>query len=271
MTRQALSDPPQDHAELRAAIRSGAYDGPSRGLAPGYLQCNLVILPRVMADAFLAYCRQNARACPVLEIGEPGDPRPSRLAPSADIRTDVSRYCVWLDGRRQPDRTDISHLWRDDLILFLIGSGISFDDALEKAGIPTGHYRWVLRCARPTAPSGPFRGPLAVTMRWLTPAQARRAAEITAHMPMLHGAPIHIGDPAAIGADLDDPLFGGPVPPIPDTLIPVFWACGVTPQLAAEAARPDLMITHAPAHSFITDTTVEAVLNVWARAPDAHG
>jgi uncharacterized protein YcsI (UPF0317 family) len=249
----------KEHQRIREAIRSGVLDGTSRGLARGFVQCNVVILPRALAYDFLVYCQRNAKACPVLEIGEPGDPVPQRLAPSADIRTDVARYRVWRDGERQGDRTDITELWRDDFVLFLIGSGITFDDELQRAGVPTDRYRWVIRTTLPTEPSGPFRGPLVVTMRWLTPAQAVRAVEVTTRFPMIHGAPIHLGDPAAIGADVAAPMFGGPVPPLPQGLVPVFWACGVTPQAAAEQAHPEIMITHAPAHSFITDVTVDRV------------
>jgi uncharacterized protein YcsI (UPF0317 family) len=245
---------------IRRLIRAGGTTGTSRGLAPGYVQCNVVILPRDFAYEFLVYCQRNERACPLLEVGDPGDPVPRLLAPAADIRTDVARYAVWRDGVRQPDVTEITGLWREDLVLFLIGSGITFDAALDRAGVPTDRHRWVLATDRPTAPAGRFAGPLVVTMRWLTPEHAIRAATITARFPRNHGAPIHIGDPAGIGADLANPLFGGPVPPLSDGLLPVFWACGVTPQAAAEAARPPLMIAHAPAHSFITDLPAEALM-----------
>lgn len=245
---------------IRRAIRAGEITGTSRGLALGYVQCNVVILPRAFAHDFLVYCHRDARACRLLEVGDPGDPVPRTLSPTADIRTDVARYAVWRDGARQTDMTDIAALWRDDLVLFLIGSGIIFDGALERAGVPTDRHRWVLHTDRPTVRAGPFHGPLAVTMRWLTPQRAIRAATITARFPRNHGAPIHIGDPAAIGADLDRPLFGGPVPPLPDGLMPVFRACGVAPQAAAEAARPPLVLAHAPAHSFVTDLPAEELM-----------
>lgn len=238
---------------MRAAIREGGYSGTSRGRAPGFVQCNLVIVPERLAVDFLRYCLRNQRACPVLDITAVGDPEPARLAPGADLRTDVARYCVFRDGQLVEQPTEIRHLWRSDLVAVLIGSGITFDAALERAGIPTDRYRWVLRTSTPTTPSGAFRGPLCVTMRWLTPAQAIKAVQVTARFPMAHGAPIHIGDPALIGADVDEPMFGDPVPSCPEHLVPVFWACGVTPQEAALAARIELMITHAPAHSFITD------------------
>jgi uncharacterized protein YcsI (UPF0317 family) len=249
-----------DSERVRRDIRAGRIRGTSRGLAPGFVQCNLAILPKSFGFDFLLYCQRNQRACPVLEVTDPGDPVPRRLAPSADLRTDCARYSVFVDGNRQDDRSDLTDIWRDDLVCFLIGSGITFDAALERAGVPTGSDRWVLRTALPTEPAGPFRGNLIVTMRWLTPAQAITATQVTARFPFNHGAPIHIGDPAAIGADLASPMFGGPVPALPPDRVPVFWACGVTPQAAAEAARLPLFITHAAAHSFITDRTADSVM-----------
>jgi uncharacterized protein YcsI (UPF0317 family) len=245
---------------LRREIRAGRLTGASRGLAPGFVQCNLAILPREFAFDFMLYCQRNQRACPVLEVCDPGDPAPHRLAPTADIRTDCARYSVFIDGVRQADRTDITDLWRDDLVTFLIGSGITFDAALDRAGVPTEQYRWVVRTTQPTAPAGPFSGNLVATMRWLTPKHAITATQVTARFPFNHGAPIHIGDPAALGADLDQPMFGGPVPRMPADLTAVFWACGVTPQSAAEAAKLPIFITHAAAHSFITDLPADQLM-----------
>jgi uncharacterized protein YcsI (UPF0317 family) len=182
------------------------------------------------------------------------------LAPQADLRSDCARYSVFVDGQHQDDRTDITDLWRDDLVSFLIGSGITFDDAFERAGVPTDKDRWVLRTNQPTEQAGPFKGDLIVTMRWLTPQQAITATQVSARFPFNHGAPLHIGDPAGIGADTANPLFGGPVPPMPGDKTAVFWACGVTPQSAAEAARLPLFIAHAAAHSFITDTRAESLM-----------
>ena len=217
------------------------------------MQCNLAILPKEYAFDFLLYCQRNQRACPVLEVTDPGSPGRRSSRRPADLRTDCARYAIYRDGVRTEDRTDITDLWRDDLVTFLIGSGISIDGALENAGVPTHKDRWVLRTALPTEPAGPFRGDMIVTMRWLSGAQAITATQVTARFPFNHGAPIHLGDPAAIGADLANPLFGGPVPPMPAGIVPVFWACGVTPQSAAENARLPFFIAHAPAHSFITD------------------
>lgn len=246
---------------VRHAIREGRIKGTSRGLAHGFVQCNLAILPRAYAFDFLLYCQRNQKACPVLEVLDPGDAIPHRLAPDGDVRTDCARYCVFVDGKQQADRTDIRDLWRDDLVSFLIGSGITFDDALERAGVPTHENRWVLRTTRPTEPAGPFRGDLIVTMRWLTPAQAITAVQVSSRFPFNHGAPIHIGEPQYIGADVERPLFGGPVPPLPRGVTAVFWACGVTPQAAAENARLPIFLAHAPAHSFITDLPADRLTN----------
>lgn len=247
---------------IRAEIRTGRITGTSRGLAHGYVQCNLAILPKEYAFDFLLYCQRNQRSCPVLEVTDPGSPVPRRLAPTADLRTDCARYAIYRDGRREADRLEVGELWREDLVTFLIGSGISIDAALEAAGVPTDKDRWVLRTKLPTEPAGPFRGNLIVTMRWLTAAQAITATQVTARFPFNHGAPIHIGDPAEIGADLGEPLFGPPVPAAPPGIVPAFWACGVTPQSAAENARLPLLIAHAPAHSFITDLPAAALMSL---------
>jgi len=246
---------------VRADIRAGRITGTSRGLAHGFVQCNLAILPAEFAFDFLLYCQRNQRACPVLEVTDPGSPVPKKLAPQADLRTDCARYAIYRDGVRAEDRTDVVDLWRDDLVSFLIGSGITIDGALEAAGVPTHKDRWVLRTALPTEPAGRFRGDLIVTMRWLSPSQAITATQVTSRFAFNHGAPIHIGDPAAIGADLKAPLFGPPVPQTPEGIMPVFWACGVTPQSAAERARLPFFIAHAPAHSFITDLPASALMN----------
>lgn len=239
--------------QARLACREGRHTATTRGVAMGYVQCNLVVIRQKYAYELLLYCQRNQRACPVLEVTDSGDPHPKQLAPGADLRTDLPRYAIYRAGERQPDVTSITDLWQDDFVAFLIGSGITFDEALEQAGVPTARDRWVVRSTIPTVPAGRFRGPLVVTMRWLTPEQAITATQVTARFPFNHGAPIHIGDPAAIGVDLKDPYFGPPVEEIPKSLVPVFWACGVTPQEAALAAKIDLMITHSPGHGFITD------------------
>lgn len=245
--------------QARLDIREGRHTGPSHGLAPGYVQCNLVIVRKPLAYDFLVYCQRNSRACPVLEVTDPGDPEPKRIAPGADLRTDLSRYAIYRNGKRHADASRIDSLWEPDLVAFLIGSGITFDQALQRAGVPTHRDRWVVRTTLPTVSSGPFHGPLIVTMRWLTAAQAILATQVTSRFPLNHGAPIHIGDPAGIGADLSHPLHGPAVTGVPAGLVACFWACGVTPQAAAESAGIDLMIAHAPAHSFVSDLRADEI------------
>ncbi len=240
-------------ANVRRACREGRLAATTRGLAMGFVQCNLVILREAYAYEFLLYCQRNQRACPVLEVTDTGDPEPRRLAPGADLRTDLPRYAVYQDGQRLRDETDVTHLWRDDFVAFLIGSGITFDQALEDAGVRTTKDRWVLRTTVPTEPAGRFSGPLVVTMRWLEPDQAITATQVTTRFPLNHGAPLHIGDPDTIGADLEHPYFGPPVDSVPPGLVPVFWACGVTPQEAALHAGIDIMVAHSPGHGFVTD------------------
>jgi uncharacterized protein YcsI (UPF0317 family) len=256
--------PPQESAltpaqQARKDIREGRHRGTSRGLALGYVQCNVVIVPQSHAYDFLLYCQRNPKACPVIEVLDTGSWEPKRSAPGADVRTDVPRYAVYRQGKRVSEETDIKQLWQDDFVTFLIGSGITFDEALERAGVPTTKNRWVLRSTVPTVPAGRFHGDMVVTMRWLTPAQAITATQVTSRFPANHGAPLHVGDPSLIGADLAHPMFGGPVPEMPAGFVPVFWACGVTPQAAAEAAHIELMITHAAGHSFVTDLKADQI------------
>lgn len=244
---------------LRAAIRAGAHRGPTAGLAPGYVQTNVVIVPARWADDFAAFCRQNPAPCPLVEQLPPGQWRPARSAPAADIRTDVPRYRVFRDGRPDADEPlDIRPLWRDDLVTFLIGCSFTFEAALLAAGLPVRHVELgrnvpMYRTRVPCQAAGPFAGPLVVSMRPYRPADVEAVRQVTARFPAMHGPPVHVGDPAALGiADLARPDFGDPVPVGADE-VPVFWACGVTPQLALEAARPELAITHSPGCMFVTD------------------
>lgn len=239
--------------KARLSMRAGEWRGPTLFQVPGYVQTNLVVLPKADAYDFLIYCQRNPRPCPLIDVTDPGDPEPRLSAPGADLRTDLPRYAVYRNGVRCEDAHDIRDLWRADSVGFLLGSSMTFDDALERAGVPKSKEVWVLDSALPTVPAGKFKGPLVVTMRWMTPAQAVIACQLTGRFPFNHGAPIHLGDPSAIGADLEHPLYGAPVKEIPKGVTPVFWACGVTPQRAALAAKPELMITHAPGHAFVTD------------------
>lgn len=245
-------------AVARAAIRSGQVNGHTSGLAGRHVQGNVVILPEAWAGEFLQYCRANPKPCPLLAVTEAGDPMLPTLGDNIDIRTDVPRYRVWRHGELVDEPTDIRALWRDDLVSFVIGCSFSFEQALADEGVPLRHVEQgrnvaMYRSALPTVPAGRFAGPMVVSMRPLRKEDAKRAAEITARYPRVHGAPVHIGDPAQIGiADIHRPDYGDAVE-IRDDEVPVFWACGVTPQAALAAARPEFCITHAPGAMLITD------------------
>ncbi|MBV9251060.1 MAG: putative hydro-lyase [Acetobacteraceae bacterium] len=250
----------QDNAGLRERlrIRQGAYRGQTSGLAPGNVQANLVILPRALAHDFLRFAQANPKPCPVLAVSEAGDPHFSNLAADLDIRTDLPRYRVWRGGELIAEPTDIRDVWRDDLVSFAIGCSFSFEEALIEDGIEVRHIACgvnvpMFRTNIPCVSAGVFHGPLVVSMRPLRPADAIRAIQITSRFPSVHGAPVHIGLPHLIGiADVGKPDYGDAVPVGPDEL-PVFWACGVTPQAVIAQARPEFCITHAPGCMLITD------------------
>lgn len=246
-------------AEGRLAMRRGEWTGPTAFRLPGYVQCNLVVLPQAEAYDFLVYCLRNPKACPVLEVTDPGDPEPRRCAPGADLRTDLPRYAVYRNGQCVEEPADIRHLWRPDSVAFLIGSSLTFDAPLERAGVSLEHGVWVLDTRLPTEPAGRFAGSLVVTMRLFPPAQAIVATQLSGRFPSNHGAPVHVGDPALIGADLDRPLYGPPLTEVPSGLLPVFWACGVTPQRIALAAKLEFMITHKSGHAFVTDLRADQI------------
>lgn len=243
---------------VRLAARSGRLSGHTSGLAAEHVQGNLVILPADLAQDFKTYCERNPKPCPVLAISEPGDPSLPLLGRDLDVRTDLPRYRVWRHGELTAQVTDLCDLWRDDLVSFVLGCSFSFEHALMAQGIALRHVAQgrnvaMYRTNLPTQPAGPFQGDMVVSMRPLKAADAIRAHELTARMPLAHGAPVHIGDPARIGiADLSRPEFGDPVD-VHDGEVPVFWACGVTPQAALSIARPALCITHAPGCMLVTD------------------
>jgi uncharacterized protein YcsI (UPF0317 family) len=245
-------------ADARAAIRRGEWTGTTAGLAPGFTQANLVMLPAADAFDFLRFCVRNPKPCPVLEVTDPGSPEPAATAPGADLRTDVPRYRVYRHGEPDGEPTDVRAEWREDLVAFLIGCSFTFERALLAEGLPVRHIEQgvnvpMYRTSRGCHPAGRFAGPLVVSMRPMTPEQAIRATQITTRYPAVHGAPVHVGEPAQLGiADIAAPDYGDSVDVRPGEL-PVFWACGVTPQAVAAASRPELMITHAPGHMFVTD------------------
>lgn len=245
-------------AEQRRRIRSGSFSGPTAGLAAGNVQANLAILPKNYAHDFLRFAMSNPRPCPVLAVSEPGDPRLPTLAEDLDIRTDVPRYRVWRDGVLVEEPTDISQHWRDDLVTFAIGCSFSFEEALLEDGIEIRHIACnsnvpMYRTNIPCVPAGVFHGPMVVSMRPMKPADAIRAVQITSRFPSVHGAPVHLGLPGMIGiTDINKPDYGDPVPIAADE-IPVFWACGVTPQAVIAQAKPSFCITHAPGCMLITD------------------
>ncbi|HSV46239.1 MAG TPA: putative hydro-lyase [Ramlibacter sp.] len=254
----AVLHSPGPAALARASIRSGAWTSHTSGLAPGHVQGNVVILPKAQADDFLRYCQRNPKPCPVLAVSEPGRPELPGLGAGIDIRSDLPRYRVWRDGELVGEPTDIRDLWRDDLVSFVLGCSFSFEQALLEAGLPVRHIEQGLnvpmyRTSIATVPAGPFGGPMVVTMRPMRAAAVIRAIQVTSRFPDVHGAPVHIGDPSLIGiADLGKPDYGDAVEIRRDEL-PVFWACGVTPQAAIVQARPAFCITHAPGAMLVTD------------------
>lgn len=243
---------------FRHEVRAGRYTGQTAGQASGAVQANLAVLPRAWADDFLRFCQRNPKPCPVLAVSEPGDGRLPALGEDLDIRTDIPRYCIFRDGEFAEEVTDLRAVWRDDLVAFALGCSFSFEEALIQAGVPLWHLSCgcdvaVYRTSIPCQPAGRFSGNMIVSMRPFTPADAIRAIQITSRFPGVHGAPVHFGDPAAIGiADIDKPDFG-PRQEIAPGQVPVFWACGVTPRAVIERARPPLAITHKPGHMLVTD------------------
>jgi uncharacterized protein YcsI (UPF0317 family) len=244
-------------AVARRDYRAGKY-GSTAGVAPGCVQGNLVILPEAQAAAFHRFCQLNPKPCPIIGMSEVGDPRIPSLGVDLDIRTDIPQYVVWKDGEAIDRPADVMKYWRDDLVSFVIGCSYSFEEAMMADDLPIRHieqnvlvpmYRTNIACK----PVGPFAGPMVVSMRPLKPADAIRAVQITSRFPAVHGAPVHLGLPQSIGiADINKPDYGDAVH-INDDEIPVFWACGVTPQAVIAAARVPFAITHAPGVMLVTD------------------
>lgn len=242
----------------RVEIRAGRHRDVTSGLAPAIVQANLAILPQEYASDFLRFCQLNPKPCPLIGMTEPGDPMLPMLGEDIDLRTDLPAYRVFEDGVETAEVNEIGDYWRDDLVGFAMGCSLSFEAALSDAGLPLRRYEYGMKvCAYrttiETAPAGPFRGGMVVSMRSFTPENAIRAIQITSRFPDVHGAPVHFGDPDAIGiADILKPEYGGWAT-IPEGDVPVFWACGITPQVALEYAKPSFCITHKAGHMLITD------------------
>ncbi|MEU4496338.1 putative hydro-lyase [Streptomyces sp. NBC_00210] len=243
-------------AQARTMFREGTSQ-PTGGWCAAYTQVNLISVPSDWAHDVHMFCRQNPKPCPVLDIADLGSWN-TALAPGADLRTDLPLYHVWEHGRLIAEQTDVVDLWREDLVTFLIGCSFTFESALTDAGVPLRHVSQGANVAmyvtdHECRPGGRLRGPLVVSMRQVPAGLVDTATRVTAQMPAVHGGPVHIGDPAGLGIqDFAHPDFGDPVEAEPGD-VPMFWACGVTPQAALMASRPPFAITHAPGHMLITD------------------
>ena len=245
-------------SEVRQLIREGKIDFQTSGMCNGFAQANMAVLPKDLAFDFLLFTQRNQKPCPVLDVTEPGSPVPRLIAPNADLRYDIPRYRIYKKGELTDEVTNLDKYWRDDLVAFLLGCSFSFEGPMLDAGLDVRHitdnhnvpmYITNIECV----PAGIFRGPMVVSMRPMKPKEAVRAVQVTSRMPFVHGAPIHFGDPEAIGIkDISKPDFGD-ASLIKPGEVPVFWACGVTPQAVAMAVKPEFMITHAPGHMFISD------------------
>jgi uncharacterized protein YcsI (UPF0317 family) len=249
--------------QVRAAIRAGEYRSHTAGLAPGVLQSNLAILPREHALDFMRYCQRNPKPCPLSGVSDTGNPMMFTLGRDIDIRTDVPAYNIYRHGKLETTVTDILDIWSDDLVAFALGCSFTFEHALMRAGLKLWHVDNnttvpMFRSDIATVPAGPFGGRMVVSMRAIPAGEVDRAAEISRRYPHAHGGPIHAGDPARIGiSDISRPEWGDPAP-VPKGHVPVFWACGVTPQVAIETAGLPICITHKPGHMLITDIPEDA-------------
>jgi len=231
-------------------------------MCPGHVQANLVILPKEFALDFTLFCLRNPQPCPILEVLDPGDPQVREIATDADICTDLPAYRIFQNGELVEEREEITEYWRNDLVTFLIGCSYTFEEALVRGGVQIRNY---LQRKDPgiyissilCRPAGIFSGPMVVTMRPILPHLVSRAVQITSRFPKAHGAPVHVGDGALIGIPDLTKIDFGEIPEMEEGEIPVFWGCGITPQMAAMESRIPFMITHKPCHMFISDLTIE--------------
>ncbi len=251
--------------QIREACRQGVWVKPTSGTALGYVQANLVILPQALAFEFMLFCHRNPKPCPLLDVTDVGHPEPILIAPQADLRTDLPLYRIFHGGELVQESTQIISDWRDDAVGFLLGCSFTFENAMLNAGLPIRNVEQginvpMYRTTIPCVGAGRFSGNMVVSMRPLTMSQAVQAIQITGRYPKAHGAPVHLGSPQEIGIlDIDQPDFGDPVE-IREDEIPVFWACGVTPQVVLESVKPEWAIAHAPGHMFVSDWKDEQLM-----------
>ena len=254
-------------AEVRTEIRAGRYTAHTAGLGRGSLQANLVIMPEEFAFDFMRYCQRNPKPCPITGVSDTGNPMMFTMGNDIDIRTDVPAYNIYRNGRLDISMTNIAEIWRDDFVVFTLGCSFTFEHALLDAGINLWHIdndRTVpmFRSSIETTPAGPFSGKMVVSMRSVCEERVDEVIEISRRFPLAHGAPVHVGDPKAIGiTDLSSPDWGDPAP-VGANEVPVFWACGVTPQVAIKAAQLPICITHKPGCMLITDIAEDAEVPV---------
>ena len=262
---------PLSSEAIRSRIRSGAFTSHTAGLAPGKLQCNIAILPEAYTLDFLRFCQRNPKPCPIVGVSDTGNPMLPTLGKDIDIRTDVPRYRIFRDGELVEEASIIADLWSDNFVTVALGCSFTFENALIRAGIGVRHIEMgrnvpMFRTNIDLVPAGPFDGQMVVTMRPLREDQVEEATRISAKYPQAHGAPVAVGDPSSIGiSDLGKPDYGDPVE-IKDGEIPVYWACGVTPQNVLRAAQLPLCITHAPGYMLITDVAEDAETTVYPQS-----
>lgn len=264
MNTNAYKD--KNPAEVRKLIRQGKITVQTSGMCDGYAQANLCILPKKYAYDFLLFCQRNQQSCPLLEVSDEGSRFLKSSASNCDIAKDVPKYRIWKNGQLAGEYTDVSEFWRDDLVTFVIGCSFSFEAPLIAAGIDVrnvseNHNVPMYLTNIDTKPAGIFSGKMVVSMRPIPYNQIVKATTITARVPKVHGAPIHIGSPEVIGIkDITKPDFGEPST-IKAGEVPLFWCCGVTPQSVVMNSKPDFCITHAPGHMLITDIPESALQN----------
>jgi len=252
--------------EVRNSFKEEVIVKPTAGMARGYAQANLIVLPEELAFEFMLFAYRNPKPCPLLDVLEAGQFEPFMSTPGADIRTDLPKYRIYENGKVKEEVTNIKEYWRDDLVSFLLGCSFTFEDALLKADIPIRHIEEnknvpMFKTNIETNEAGRFSGPLVVTMRPLESSLISKAVQISGEYEEVHGAPVHIGNPEEIGiSDINNPDFGDAVK-VKENEIPVFWACGVTPQAAIMRSKLPFVITHSPGYMFITDIKNEDLSN----------